>query len=250
MRSALANFTKSLDRVRDITIEIDANLSKALRDTKVMQRHETIQCACTVIVSGYFESFLGDLAEACVRDLCSMGIPFDRLPLGIRTAHFSDGAEFLAKKARTEARTIKKVDPTRSLVDAGGMTRRFASVVLGTPYELVWEAFVDEGANPGPQILRQFLNRFEVDKGWGQLATQTGLSENTMEASLSSFILIRNQCAHSGSAAKIPTPSEIRDYCYLLQKLSTGIVSILEKHLSGPPFVGATGGSPSSVPPP
>ncbi len=247
MRNALANFSKSLDRVRDITVEVDASLSKALEDTRVLERHETIQCACAVIVSGYFESFLGDLAEAFVRDLRSLEIPFDRLPLEIRTAHFSDGGEFLAKQARVESKSIKGARSERILAETAGFTRRFASVVLSEPYELVSEAFVDEGANPGPQTLREFLNRFGVEKGWLQLATETGLSEQTLEASLKSFILIRNQCAHSGSASKVPTPSDVRDYCALVQTISTGIVSILEKHLRGPAFVGSTSSSPSSA---
>jgi hypothetical protein len=98
MRTALVNFLGSLDRVRDITVEIDSNLSKALSDKRLQQRHETIECASTVILSGYFESFLTDAAEAFIRELCSRSIPFDNLPLRIRATHFADGADVFGEE--------------------------------------------------------------------------------------------------------------------------------------------------------
>jgi hypothetical protein len=232
MRTALANFVGSLDRVRDITVELDANLSKALSDKRMQQRHETVECASTVILSGYFESFLADVAEAFVGELCSRAIPFDDLPLKIRATHFSEGAEFLAKRARRESTKLKRDTAMKHrLIDSEEIARRIASVAVGSPYELVWEAFADTRANPGPETLKQFLNRFDVESGWKSLSAGVGLSEATLEATLTSFILIRNECAHSGTATKIPTPSDIRDYCDLLQKVASEIIAILEAHL-------------------
>ena len=85
------------------------------------------------------------------------------------------------------------------------------------------------GANPGQQTLRVFLNRFDVEKGWVRLAAETGFSEQTIEARLKSFTLIRNQCAHSASASITQRRAKTRDYCNLLRSISTGVVSILEK---------------------
>jgi hypothetical protein len=237
MRTALVNFLGSLDRVRDITVEIDSNLSKALSDKRLQQRHETIECASTVILSGYFESFLTDAAEAFIRELCSRSIPFDNLPLKIRATHFADGADFLAKRAKRESAKLRRDTSIHRLIDSEAIARRIASVALGSPYELVWEAFAETRANPGPDTLKQFLSRFDIEGGWKSLSARVGLSEATLEASLSSFILIRNECAHSGTATKIPTPPDIRDYCDLLQKVASEITSILEAHLASGAFV-------------
>lgn len=236
MRTALAAFVGSLDRVRDITLEIDSSLSRALRDAAVLRRHETMQCASTVILSGYFESFLGLMAEAFIRALCMKNIPFNRLPLKIRTAHFSEGAEVLAKCARQEAKTVRRDPANRDLTDSEGIVRRMASVVSGGAYELIWEAFAETRTNLGPDALREFLSRFDVDGAWSKLAGHTRLSEASMETLLRSFLSIRNECAHSGTATTIPTPSDIRGYCDLLQTIAEGITTLLEAHLAGPSF--------------
>ena len=76
--------------------------------------------------------------------------------------------------------------------------------------------------------IREFLGRFDIDGGWSKLAQKTGLSERMLETSLSSFMLIRNECAHTGTATKIPTPSDIRAYCDLIEKISSGIAFLLK----------------------
>lgn len=236
MKSALSNFVDSLDRVRDITVDIDQNLSAALANVTVLERHETMQCAATVILSGYFESFLGDLAEAFVRELCAKAIPFNSLPLRIRATHFGNGGEFLAKMSKREAALLKRDPNLHRLIDSETIAQRMASVVSSAAYDLIWEAFAEARTNPGPETLKEFLSRFDIKDGWKSLATGTGLSETTMEASLISFRSIRNECAHTGTATKIPTPSDIRDYCDLLQRVASGIADILEAHLSGLAF--------------
>jgi HEPN superfamily RiboL-PSP-like protein len=236
MRASLADFVGSLDRVRDIATEIDNNVSRALSDARVLQRHQTVQCASTIIVSGYFESFLSDVAEAFIRDLCSKGIPFGSLPLSIRATHFGEGAELLAKMARRETATLKRDPSKQTFADSEGMARRVASVASGAAYELVWEAFAGTRANPGPTSIREFLNRFGIESGWKRLSQEVRLSEATLETVLSGFISVRNECAHSGTATKIPTPSDVRDYCDLLQRVALGITVILESHLAGPGF--------------
>jgi RiboL-PSP-HEPN len=192
-----------------------------------------MQCAATVILSGYFESFLGDIAEAFVTELCSKAIPFNSLPLRIRATHFGNGAEFLAKMSRREAALIKRDPSLHRLIDSEAIVQRMASVVSGTAYELIWEAFAEARTNPGPDTLREFLARFDIKESWKSLAAKTGLSETTIDASLTSFRAIRNECAHTGTATEIPAPSDIRGYCDLLQKVASGIAGILEGHLDG-----------------
>lgn len=237
MRTALDSISKSLARVRDISVDIDKNVLKALKDTALLERHDTMQCALTVVLSGYLESFLTLMAEECIRELCSKNLPFEQLPLRIRSVHFTEGAEVLAKRARKEVKTLRKDSSGRGLVDSEELAHRIASVISGTGYELVWEAFAETRTNPGPEMIREFLGRFDIDGGWSKLAQKTGLSERMLETSLSSFMLIRNECAHTGTATKIPTPSDIRAYCDLIEKISSGIAFLLEEHLSGPTFL-------------
>lgn len=237
MKTALANFVRSLNRIRDITADIDQNLSAALANATVLERHETMQCAATVILSGYLESFLGDVAEAFVRELSGKAVPFNSLPLKIRATHFGNGAEFLARMSKREAALVKRDPSLHRLIDSEAIVQRMASVVSSAGYELIWEAFAETRTNPGPETLKEFLGRFDIKDSWKTLATKTGLSETTIDASLTSFRSIRNECAHTGTATQIPTPSDIRDYCDLLQRVASGIVDILEAHLGGLAFL-------------
>ncbi len=105
---------------------------------------------------------------------------------------------------------------------------------------MVWEAFADTGANPGPTIVASFLKRFGVTQPWVKIERKiagvtllgTGVSRSTLITQLDSLLAVRNECAHTGTPAIIPSPSEIRAYCDLLQVLGTAIVGVLEDHLA------------------
>jgi len=228
MRTALASFINSLNRVRDIAQDIDANAGQALASIPVLMRHETIQCASTVILSGYFESFIKAAAEAFIRDLCQKGRPFSQLPEDIRHSHFIEGGRILAESANAK----RKNRVSWILADGPDISRRLHSVSASSPYELVWEAFADTGANPGPDIVKDFLGRFGISKVWPNLAAKMGVSENLAIAQLKSFIAVRNECAHTGAARHTPTPSELREYCDLLEKTGTGMIALLEDYLA------------------
>jgi hypothetical protein len=57
MQKALLNLKTSVQRVRDIASDIDNNASAALANLAILARHQTTQCAVTVILSGFLESF-------------------------------------------------------------------------------------------------------------------------------------------------------------------------------------------------
>jgi RiboL-PSP-HEPN len=126
-------------------------------------------------------------------------------------------------------------------------------VQSGTRYELVWEAFAETKGNPGPEVVRNFLERFGVEKPMETLSQSVG---QTISTPLKSFIDVRNECAHNGQANQTPVPSEVLDYCDLLEKTAKGIVDTLavhqpvptlpSGHSSAPPAVGAS----LPVPPP
>src|SRR5690348_851489 len=93
----LRNLTASLDRVKAIADDIDAHVQDALKHPAVRARHETTLCAATVILSGFLESFLKDLAEEMISEICSRTIPFDQLPSKIRIAHYWEGARYISE---------------------------------------------------------------------------------------------------------------------------------------------------------
>jgi len=62
-------------------------------------------------------------------------------------------------------------------------------------------------------------------------------TQNTLVLSLRSFMEVRNECAHTGSAKNIPTTSDVQSFCDLIEQLGTGIVAVFQDALSKPPFV-------------
>jgi len=233
MQKALPNLKASLDRVRAITNDIDSHAQDALRDPAVQARHETTLCASTVILSGFLESFLRDVAEEVISDICTRGVPFNTLPSKIRVAHYSDGALYLQEMARLE----KKENPV-ILTKAADAARRLASVGGSQlPYELLWEAFAETQANPGPDQISAFLRRFHIDQPLPTLAGAMSTSENNLLLRLRSFMEIRNECAHTGSAANVPTTNDVLGFCSLIEEIGTGMVAVFQDTLGKPPYV-------------
>jgi hypothetical protein len=233
MQSVLANLQSSLNRVRDITADIDAHAQAALADPGIRARHETTLCAVTVILSGFLESFLRDIAEEVIGDICRRAIPFDSLPDRIRVTHYWKGAECLSEIARRE-----RSESPVALAKALDTARRLASVGNPQPpYEILWEAFAETQANPGPDQISEYLKRFHIERPLPTLADQMSITETTFVLGLRSFMEVRNECAHTGSAANVPTTTDVRAYCKLIGDIGTGIVAVFEKTLASPPYV-------------
>jgi hypothetical protein len=190
MQQALANLQSSLNRVRDITADIDANAQAALADSAIQARHETTLCASTVILSGFLESFLKEIAEDVISEICGCAVPFSSLPDKVRVTHFWDGAKCVSEMARQERSGNPLV-----LARAADAARRLASVGGSQlPYEMVWEAFAETQANPGPSQISDFLKRFAIDKPLPTLAATMNVGENTLIIGLRSFMEVRNEC--------------------------------------------------------
>jgi len=233
MQNALPNFRASLDKVRAIADDIDVHVQDALKDAAIQARHETTLCAATVILSGFLESFLREVAEEMIADICSRAVPFDQLPSKIRITHYWDGASHIREMARQE----RSADPL-VLVKAADAARRLASVgAAQLPYEILWEAFADTQANPGPDEISAYLKRFHIPEPLPTLAIAMNTTQNTLSLSLRSFMEIRNECAHTGSAKNVPTTSDVRGYCKLLEDVGTGIVIVFQNALAAPPYM-------------
>jgi hypothetical protein len=229
LRQALRDFQVALVRVRGITSDIDANLPAALANRSVRERHEIMQCACAAILSGFFEAFLKDVAESFIGAVSELRIPFTSLPKAIQQAHYANGGTILNAKQNNKGKF--------SWVAASpdDIARRLASVRT-VPYDLLWEAFADTQANPSPRVVKEVLASVGLAKAWTKLSSKTKISEKTMEAQLESFLAVRNECAHTGRATAIPTPSGIRGYANFLSSLARGIVYALEDHLASSEF--------------
>ena len=95
------------------------------------------------------------------------------------------------------ARQERSADPL-VLAKAADAARRLASVgAAQLPYEILWEAFADTQANPGPDEISAYLKRFHIPEPLPTLAIAMNTTQNTLSLSLRSFMEIRNECAHT-----------------------------------------------------
>jgi hypothetical protein len=223
MQQAFADFQASLNRVRNVANDISAKAAAALADAALRERHETALSAVVVTLSGFFESFLRQTAEEYADQINRLNHPFMQLRAAIRYAHFQGGGTLLnaiGGKKRSERHNW-------TTADALDVAMRLSSVQAVTGYELVWEAFAVTKGNPGPEVVRSFLERFGVERPMETLSLKVG---QTISVPLKSFIDVRNECAHNGQANQTPVPSDVLGYCDLLEKTAKGIVDTLAAH--------------------
>lgn len=223
MQQAFADFQASLNRVRNLANDASANAVTALADPALRERHETALSAVVITLSGFFESFLRQTAEEYADQINTQNHPFTQLRPAIRYAHFQGGGQLLT------AIGGKKRSPRYNwtTADALDVVQRLSSVHTGRGYELVWEAFAETKGNPGPEVVKEFLDRFGVDQPMETLSRNVG---QTISPLLASFIDVRNECAHTGQANQIPLPSDVLGYCDLLDRIAKGIVDTLAAH--------------------
>lgn len=223
MQQAFAQFQASLNRVRNVANDISTNAASSLADASLRERHETALSAVVVTLSGFFESFLRQTAEEYSGQIDQRNLPFSQLKAAIRHAHFQGGGQLLSAiggKKRSERYNW-------TTTDAMDLVQRLSSVWTGSGYELVWEAFAETKGNPGPDVVRAFLERFGVERPMETLSQNIGQS---ISLQLRSFIEVRNECAHNGQANQTPVPSEVLGYCDLLEIIAKGIVDTLAAH--------------------
>jgi len=172
---------------------------------------------------------LKDVAEDFISNVSALRIPFTALPEVLRKTHYANGGIILNGKQTNKGKFLWV---TASPDD---IARRLASVG-SVPYELLWEAFADTQSNPTPDVIKELMRACGIARPWIKLSVKTGITENSIITQLTSFLAVRNECAHTGTASSIPTPSDIRGYCTFLLKLALGIVETLEDHLASGEF--------------
>ncbi|WP_437782366.1 HEPN domain-containing protein [Sorangium sp. So ce1097] len=262
MRQALADFGTSLNRIRALANGIVAATGAALANTATRELHETQQCGAVVLMTGYFEAFLKDLVRRFIEDLSLSGLAFSGLPEAIRNRHFEGGGKVLTKAS--EFARKGKPTPFGNATREDIVARLHSASNAGAPYQIVWEAFADTHANPGPDVVQEIAQWLGLKKVWPTISTRSGdparWSDGALTAKLADLIAKRNACAHTGTVSPIPTASDILDFADMLQALGTGLVAALEAELAiykasvaaaaVPPVAGGAPAGPGPAPPP
>ena len=229
MRRALSNLKRSVARIEAVAVDMAATPLSAPADVRA--RQETLRCASVVILSGFFESFIKDCAEAYVRELCRRNVQFSLLPSRMQKKHFETGGQLLGQKATNKSRVAWIAATKEDMV-----VRLSSPATSPVGYTLLWEAFATTGGNPGPGVLKDVLEDLGVEKVTTKLNLVLGGTYETVRLALQSFIDVRNECAHTGSSTTIPTPGDLSDYCALLLQVAEAMVDVLEHRLGDAPF--------------
>ncbi|RYZ17904.1 MAG: hypothetical protein EOO70_00570 [Myxococcaceae bacterium] len=233
MRQALADFGTSLNRIRALANSILAATGSALADPMIRELHETQQCGAVVLMTGYFEAFLKDMVRRFIEDLSVSGVTFAGLPEDIRNRHFEGGGNVLTKAS--EFARKGKAAPFGSATREDLVARLHSASNAAGSYQIVWEAFADTQANPGPLVVKEIAHNLGVKKFWPTVSTHSGnparWSDSALTTKLADLIVKRNACAHTGTVSPIPTASDILDFTDMLEALGTGFVTALEVEL-------------------
>jgi hypothetical protein len=227
MYHALRDFQGSLRRISDITVEIDAQAAQALADHRVAERLETMRCALLVILTGYLESFLRDTAQSFITNVNSRGIAYASLPVKLRSTNLEQGGHTLTQRVREE----RKGRSSWISASSADIAARLGSINSAVSCDLVWEGFAQTRANPSFQVIKDFLSNFAIADPASSLAAATGMSHQSINATMESLLTMRNESAHSGQPSIVPTPSTLRDCCAFLEKLAIALIQILSDEL-------------------
>lgn len=233
MRQVLADFDASLNRIRALANSIVAGTADALSNSAIRELHETQQCGAIVLMTGYFEAFLKELVRRFIEDLSASGIAFSALPENIRNRHFAGGGKVLTKA--TECAHKGKPAPFGSATREDIVARLHSPSNAGGSYQIVWEAFADTQANPGPNAVKEIAHGLGLKTFWPTVSTHSGAparwSDTALTTKLADLVAKRNACAHTGTVSPIPTAADILEFADMLQALGTGFVTALEAKL-------------------
>lgn len=223
-REPFREFSDSAKPICKLMAEVHANASEALRNKVIRDKNNAVQCASVVILSGYLESNLKNNALAFFRFLERRGRNMSHLPESFVSRHYEAGAKELERVAKGEKRR------KTGFQDSSNFVRRLAEPATSPSALPIWEAFAVTRGNPGPEVIKEFLAAFEVKDPLGSVSKSISetYSAAILGSKLQSFIDIRNECAHTGSAKSVPYPSEINEYIQFLRHLTLGIGRVLE----------------------
>jgi hypothetical protein len=184
-----------------------------------------VRCGAVVLLSGYLESYIKASMNEFITQVNSFGHPLTKLPKKMTYTHFRAGAKALERQVRDDIRV-------GSTARCESIATRLASISSVTGYTLVWEAFAETRSNPNSEVVKEVLSAVGVKEPWAKLraASPPGLID--LSAFLTSFILMRNECAHSGNTISPPSASDLIAYGQNLVGLGTAMNTVLGDRLT------------------
>jgi hypothetical protein len=230
IRTAFSDFTGSVKPVKQLMQSIRMDAVAALRDSNIRAQQETVQCASVVVMSGYLEAFIRDLAKAFFDELRIRGTGLRVLAIADPTTdysllHFRNGAKLLAAMS-------KSANADQAACEI--FLRRLNAPLVQDTEPPAWEAFAMTEANPGPKVLRNFLKGLGIKDTLKAVsdAVDARYSEAVFDTALTSFIAVRNECAHSGKAKQVPSPQTVEDNVDMLRTLTLGMCKVVDARIS------------------
>lgn len=222
MQAALASFQKEIARIDKVA---DWLTTPAAITGDMVPATWAMRCGAVVLFSGYLECFIKECMCAFITRVNALGQPLTKLPEAMKHTHFRMGAKAIERQLKDD----KKIGDTTRCED---LAARLASVSAVTGYTLVWEAFAHTEANPSPEVVGKLLSAVGVEKPWDKLraATPTGLVD--LHTFLTSFIAMRNECAHSGNTTSPPGAADLLQYGQNLSGLGAAMVDVLTRRLA------------------
>ncbi|WP_147466164.1 MAE_28990/MAE_18760 family HEPN-like nuclease [Pseudomonas syringae] len=197
---ATDEFSSSLDTVETVAQSLSS--PAALKPSQLTSTN-AVSCSIIVLLSGYFESYLKDIIKEYIESINNLNKPLTTIPLSMQLKHYSGGAEALIWASKTD----KKLKSTSISQD---LTRRLGSLDKSR-YYLAWESFANTKSNPGTDTISTLLSGLEIDKGWG-LINDLNKSHGRLDMFLTSFMEMRNVCAHTGRHQTPPSGADLINY--------------------------------------
>jgi len=199
--NATTDFVQSLATTEKVA---ETLLTPAALSPTALPVTNSISCACVVLLSGYFESYLKSLIKEYIENINALAKPLIKLPYSMRVKHYAGGADALERAA-------KRDKDLKTLTFSQDLSTRLASLNLPTGYTLAWESFANTQSNPGPETVANLLAGLEVKSAWATIS-DLSTKHGSLQAFLLSFIKMRNVCAHTGGHVSPPSGADIIDY--------------------------------------
>lgn len=201
IHAAAQNFADSLATIDLVGIELSAPAALASGRLPITN---AISCASVVLLSGYFENFLKNIIKEFIGNVNSLALPKSRIHDDLIRMHYAGGSEALAWAA--------KIDKNNgNFATSEDLSRRLGSFIAGGSNTLAWESFANTKSNPGPDVVVSLLKGLMIKGGWSEINALTSL-HGRMDTFLTSFMVMRNICAHTGKHSSPPSGIDICRY--------------------------------------
>jgi len=225
IRNCFQDFSESARPISQLMKSIQGQAPGALKDKYLRAQHGTIQLGSVVLLSGYLESYLKAICEAYFAELLTKGFGAKKLGDRVVETHLREGAGHLTDLVKRES----KKSPG-SLTESEAFVRRLVAPILDANKAPVWEAFARTQGNPSPRVVKDVLKGLGISDPFqrASVAVNGRYSSATFDQLLQNFVDLRNECAHTGTAQVVPSPSTIYDFVMLLRTLTLGIAKIVD----------------------